>query len=89
MHRSFRKAPRTPSPIGGDLDEGAQPMEARRQFDQDRRALPLRHAAPPRQIDLTIRGEGPTLLFIPDRSAPARRGGRFMPNCRLPHGWLP
>jgi pimeloyl-ACP methyl ester carboxylesterase len=65
MQRSFRKAPRTPSPDWGDLDKGTPAEGMHAKFDQDRRALPLRHAAPPRQIDLTIRGEGPTLLFIP------------------------
>ncbi len=65
MHRSFRRASHAPSPDWGDLDKGAPVGKKHARFGQDRPALPLRHSAPPTQIDLTIRGEGPTLLFIP------------------------
>ena len=63
MHRSYRKAPRAPRAWrdpAAPLAQGA--IDARR--PHTRSALPIAHAAPPAQIDLTVRGEGPTLLFI-------------------------
>lgn len=63
MHRSFRKAPRDPFDWRGPEAPVAQDaMEARRH--PARRALPIARPAPPAQIDLTVRGDGPTLLFV-------------------------
>jgi len=64
MHRSFRRAPGAPPLTWGEID-GHEPVdETYRRLDRIPRT-PLRRAVAPRAIDLSISGEGSTLLFIP------------------------
>jgi hypothetical protein len=87
MHRSLRRDSGDPSPTWDEIDSRAPVDESYPLFDRVRRT-PLRQAVAPRRIDLSIRGEGSTLLFIPGSFNTGAAWRPIQARCRCLPVWL-